>query len=72
MLKISFAFSPATEDPKSVSEFPEAKSANERLTISSCTIPSITQRGFVSPNIEEEPRTTIFELFQKYHLRSAQ
>ena len=60
MLKMSLAFNPATEELNKVSEFPEAKSAKERFTISSCTIPSITHNGFVSPKIEEDPRTVIF------------
>ena len=30
------------------------------MIISSCTTPSITHNGFVSPKIEDDPRTVIF------------
>ena len=56
---MSFAFKPATAELNKVAEFPEAKSANETLIISSCTTPSITHNGFVSPKIDEDPRTVI-------------
>ena len=59
MLSISFALIPEIAELTKVEASPEANCSNDKFTTSSCTAPSTTHNGLVSPKIDDPPRIVI-------------